>query len=155
VKRKKVVHTFYNTVSMLRTIEEILGAEPLGFTDANAATMDDVFTTKPDFTPFEYTIPGALCAAPVDPSLVPECRQPDARKSPVVADRHNGSWWAAQTRNLNLADVDAVDQEKYNRILWVGIVGEGIAYPSRRNQEDFAKHRWGLLKVRRPPAFVH
>jgi hypothetical protein len=36
---------------MLRSIEDILGLDHLGSTDANAEPMDDVFRRRPDLTP--------------------------------------------------------------------------------------------------------
>jgi DNA-binding beta-propeller fold protein YncE len=43
VKQGAVVSTPYNTVSMLRTIEDVLGLEPMGLTDGLASPMADVF----------------------------------------------------------------------------------------------------------------
>ena len=43
-KRHAVVSTFYTTVAMLRTIEDILGIDHLGLFDKNAAPMSDVFS---------------------------------------------------------------------------------------------------------------
>jgi len=52
-KRHTVVHTFYNTISMLRSIEDFLGLQHLGMNDANAKPMADVFNTQPDLTPYD------------------------------------------------------------------------------------------------------
>ena len=52
-KRGTVVSTQYNTTSLLRTIEQILGLPPMNQFDATATPMFDCFTTTPDFTPFE------------------------------------------------------------------------------------------------------
>ena len=43
VKQGAVVSTFYATVSMLRTIEDVLGIEPLGLNDGLAVPMSDAF----------------------------------------------------------------------------------------------------------------
>src|SRR6202035_3690731 len=52
VKQSVVVSTPYTTVSMVATIEQILGLEPLGLYDGLAAPMSDVFDTTlaPSFT---------------------------------------------------------------------------------------------------------
>ena len=68
-KRKTVVHTFYNTMNILRTIEDLLGINHLGLADANPGPMSDVFMTKPDLTPYAAVIPGILCQAPVSSEL--------------------------------------------------------------------------------------
>ena len=44
--------TQYNTTSLLRTIEQILGLPPMNQFDASAMPMWDAFTDTPDFTPF-------------------------------------------------------------------------------------------------------
>ena len=53
----KVDSTFYSTVSMLRTMELILGLQPLTQFDANAAPMLAAFTSKPDLTPYRAVKP--------------------------------------------------------------------------------------------------
>ena len=69
-----VVHTRYDTTSMLRTMEDILGISPLGLNDANARPMSDVFADTPDLRPYDAIVPGVLCGKPVDPTLAPSCR---------------------------------------------------------------------------------
>jgi YVTN family beta-propeller protein len=58
VKRGAVVSDRYDQLSMLRTIELVLGLRPLNSTEQMAAPMFGVFTDKPDFKPF----------VPVEPS---------------------------------------------------------------------------------------
>jgi hypothetical protein len=48
----KTVSTFYSQISMIRTIEQILGAQPLNQKVAAATPMEDAFTDKPDLTPY-------------------------------------------------------------------------------------------------------
>ena len=47
-----VVSTQYNTTSIMRTIEQILGLPPMNQFDASATPMFDCFTDEPDFAPF-------------------------------------------------------------------------------------------------------
>jgi len=53
VKKNVVVHDRYDQLSMLRTIEMILGFGPLNFEDAMAVPMFGIFNEKPDTTRFE------------------------------------------------------------------------------------------------------
>lgn len=53
-KRHAVDHTFYNNLSMLRTIELILGLRPMTVFDAGAAPMAGAFRNEPDFTPYTH-----------------------------------------------------------------------------------------------------
>jgi YVTN family beta-propeller protein len=48
----KVVDTYYSQITMVRTIEQILGAQPLNEKVAAATPMYDAFTNRPDYTPF-------------------------------------------------------------------------------------------------------
>jgi hypothetical protein len=53
VKQGAVVSAAYNTVSLISTIEDILGLEPLELTDALAAPMSEVF--EETLRPWTYT----------------------------------------------------------------------------------------------------
>ena len=53
-KRGAVVSTQYNTTSVLRTIEQILGLPPMNQFDASATPMFDCFQETPDLTPFTH-----------------------------------------------------------------------------------------------------
>ncbi len=127
-KAHAVVHTNYNTTNVLRTIEDILAVPYLGMNDANAAPMSDVFTTTPTLTPYIATIPGVLCAPPVDPTLVPDCKVKSVPRTQAVASLHDGAWWAAHTRGMDFRGPDRVDAGRFNRVLWEGLMG-GVAYP--------------------------
>lgn len=57
VKRGKVVHDRYDQLSMLRTIELILGIPPLNLDDALAVPMYGIFTKNVNYTPYNSTKP--------------------------------------------------------------------------------------------------
>ncbi|MCL4539399.1 MAG: hypothetical protein M1378_07330, partial [Bacteroidetes bacterium] len=59
VKRDVVVHDRYDQLSMLRTIEVILGLDPLNLGDALAVPMFGIFTKTPDFKPYTPATPSA------------------------------------------------------------------------------------------------
>ena len=52
IRRRAVDSTMYSTSSMLRTMELILGLEPMSQFDASARPMFNSFTGQPDFTPY-------------------------------------------------------------------------------------------------------
>jgi DNA-binding beta-propeller fold protein YncE len=54
VQRGQVVHTLGSTVSIPKTIEEILNLPPMSYSDLMAGDLLDYFTTTPDFTPFAW-----------------------------------------------------------------------------------------------------
>ncbi|MGB7846324.1 MAG: alkaline phosphatase family protein [Candidatus Acidiferrum sp.] len=144
-KRGVTISTNYDTVNVLRTIEDLLGIDHLNQSDANAAPMSDVFTRTPNFTPYSAIIPGSLCAPPVDPNLVPACQSPSAKITPRVAELHDATWWAENLKGFNFHDADRLDTEAFNRVLWNGIMGD-LPYPMARSGLDLRKNRAQLLK---------
>jgi YVTN family beta-propeller protein len=144
-KRGVTISTNYNTVNVLRTMEDLLGIDHLNQSDANAAPMSDVFTGTPNFTPYNAIIPGSLCAAPVDPNLVPACKMARGRISPSMKEIHEAAWWAEKFRRFDFHDADRNNAETFNRLLWEGTMG-GVPYPEQRSGFDLRRHRSQLLK---------
>ncbi len=112
-----VIGTRYNTTNVVRTITDILGIDHLGLNDANAAPMSDVFTTLPHLQPYNVLIPGVLCKQPVDPALVPACKQPGAHITEAVLERHDGRWWAQATQGMDFAGPDRVNPSAFSALL--------------------------------------
>lgn len=136
-KRRAEIRTTYNTVDMLRTIEDVLGVPYMQTNDANAHPMGDVFTGTANTEPYTAIIPGSLCAPPVAPDLVPECTGA-TNKTPAGASRlrtirrpqlRNGAWWSAMTNGMDFSKPDAVDSAKFNAILREGITGQDPTDP--------------------------
>jgi len=115
-RRGAVVSTQYNTTSLLRTIEQILGLPPMNQFDATATPMFDCFTTVPDFRPFE-PVPNTI---PLDTMNPPKSQIADA-----LLRRH-----AVQSGRLNFRQVDACPEDTLNRILWHAVKGSAAPYPS-------------------------
>jgi YVTN family beta-propeller protein len=70
-KRGIVDHTYYNQVSVTRTIEQILGAAPMNQMDRAAEPMYNAFTDTPNDAPYN-SVPNQVClnygpAAPFSP----------------------------------------------------------------------------------------
>jgi hypothetical protein len=55
VKRGAVVTDLYDQLSMLRTIEILLGLNPLNLNDRLATPMFGIFSERPDYTPYVPT----------------------------------------------------------------------------------------------------
>jgi YVTN family beta-propeller protein len=124
-KRGAVVKTQYNTTSILRTIEQILGLPPMNQFDATATPMFDCFTDTPDFTPFT--------AVPVNVALDEMNPEPKKVSDPLLR-RH-----ALQSAKLNFRQVDACPEDVLNRILWHAAKGSKAPYPEwaiTRGAED-------------------
>jgi YVTN family beta-propeller protein len=115
-KRKAVVSAQYNTTSLLRTIEQILGLPPMNQFDATATPMFDCFTSTPDFTPFE-AVPNQI---PLDQM------NPDPKDIADSLLRGN----ALISARLNFRQIDACPEDTLNRILWHAVKGSAAPYPS-------------------------
>ncbi|MFL6560801.1 MAG: hypothetical protein ACJ8MO_32395, partial [Bacillus sp. (in: firmicutes)] len=94
--------TMYDTTSMLRTMEMILGMKPMTQFDASAVPMVNSFTQKPDFAPFKVEEPT------------------------YPLDRKNGETapMAQESKKLDFSGVDHADSEKLNKILWKATKGD-------------------------------
>lgn len=115
VKRGQVIHTQYNTTSLLRTIEQILGIPPMNQFDATATPMFDCFTDQPDLRPF-VAVPNRI---PLD-ELNPEPKQISnslLRKNAQISAK------------LNFKRVDACPEDVLNRIIWHSVKGPHAPYP--------------------------
>ena len=62
VKRGVVVSDRFDQLSALRTVELILGLDPMHLGDALAAPMFSAFTTSPDVKPFTPVAPSTFLA---------------------------------------------------------------------------------------------
>jgi YVTN family beta-propeller protein len=53
-KKHQVIHKVYSQLSVLHTMERILGIPSMNINDMSAPIMYDCFTDKPDFTPYTH-----------------------------------------------------------------------------------------------------
>jgi YVTN family beta-propeller protein len=106
-----VVHTRYDQYSMLRTLELILGLDPLALNDALATPMYDTFISgseQPDDTPYTVKAPTYNIATQNTAA------SPDAKLS----------------GELPWNRLDAVPQEISDEILWASVHGAGSTPPA-------------------------
>jgi YVTN family beta-propeller protein len=107
VKRRFVDSTMYSTVSMLRTIELLLGLPPLTQHDAAATVMYNSFGATPDLTGYTAQ-PAQIDVMKVNP--------PNA-------------YGAAISARMDFSDYDRVDEQALNQILWHSIKGPDVPMP--------------------------
>ena len=107
--------------------------------------MSDVFTQTPNLSPYTAVVPGSLCVSPVDANLAPACKDPSVVKTAAIPSLHNGKWWAEATEDFYFGVEDKLDAEEFNRILWAGIKGDNVAYPTGRSRFDLRQNRAQLL----------
>ena len=128
VRQGAVVSTRYTTVNMLRTIEDILGIEHLNLHDGGVHPMADLFDLRRRGWTFS--------AAPSDilrtSTTLPLPPKPVGARVRPLRSTHPASWWAEKTRGFDFRTEDRIDAQAFNRILWTGLLGEGVPYPVRR-----------------------
>jgi DNA-binding beta-propeller fold protein YncE len=140
VKHKAVVSTAYTTISMLRTMEEILGTGKMNLNDASAKAMADVFDIHQKDWTYEAT-PSAILASTQLP--IPHA------SGAALYPAHDAAYWAAATKGMDFSVEDRVDPLAFNHVLWQGIMG-GKPYPEISSGEDLSGDRAELLRKSRP-----
>jgi len=113
-KRGEVISTFYSQISMVRTIESIFGLQPMNQLDRAVQPMLDCFTSTPNFTPYT-ALPNNIPLDEINPPL--QSLNGDARH------------WAEKSLAQDLSDVDRIDDDTFNRIIWHAVKGYQTPYP--------------------------
>jgi YVTN family beta-propeller protein len=129
VRRGALVSQRYDTVSMVRTIEDVLGLPPQGLTDGLAAPMSRVF--QRESSPWAYT---AKVPAVLRTTSLPLPPDSSAESAAVARPRRSAAWWARATAGQDFSREDALDTARFNRALWRGIKGDRVAYPVRQEE---------------------
>jgi DNA-binding beta-propeller fold protein YncE len=141
VKQNFVDSTRYNTVSMLRTIEDILGTEHLNLNDASALPMANVFDTDQKEWNYKARASAALKVTTLPIPANAYAPQASASLQPL----HGAAWWASRTKGMNFSVEDHLDSGKFNRVLWTGTMGNR-PYPTARTGLDLSGNRQQLLQ---------
>jgi DNA-binding beta-propeller fold protein YncE len=136
VKRNALVSERYTTVSLLRTIEDVLGLAPLGLHDGLAEPMTEVFDLAQKDWSYETIVPEALRATKLPLGPPPEKRtQLEGPRTCFAAAGHDAAWWAAAMAGQDFSAEDRVDIARFNAALWAGLKGEGSSAPDRSPQD--------------------
>jgi len=113
-------HTNYNQVSMVRTIEQILGIPPMNIMDATAMPMFDCFNSTLDTTPY-VSVPNRI---PLD-EMNKELSQLNGK------ELH----FAKKSMHPQFDKVDAGNDDLFNRIIWFASNGKK-PYPAKYAGKD-------------------
>ena len=131
VKRGVVVSTPYNTISLVRTIEQVLGLSPLGLYDGLAAPMSDVFDTTltPSFafqaTPSNYLVVGtSLLPSQTDAKLDSATRR---NLLAVLKRTHNAAYWGMGSTPYPVLGPTAAGESDADdsQAPWCGLLPDG------------------------------
>ena len=121
IKQKGIVSTHYDTVNMLRTIEEVLGIAPLNLNDAHQPPMADIFDLSASTWKFTALASPTLKNTGLGSTVVHYATGADI--NPNMKPTHDQDWWAQRTRGYDWSAEDRVPVDAYNHVLWEGIMG--------------------------------
>jgi hypothetical protein len=111
--RGGAIHRFVNTTDVFATMEEILGLNKVSKFDYYGRPLRELFNDKPDLRPY----------------VALKSEQPLDELNPVTSET------AQASLDLNLDQVDAADEDSFNRILWNLLKG-GQPYPGTKRMSS-------------------
>jgi len=100
-----LVHEYHTTVSLIRTMELLLGMQPMNQLDANAAPID-VFQDTPDLRPYKAVLP----AIAFDNLIAPPRR--DSRTADLES----------RSLRMDFTHADMVDPRALNQVIWDSVM---------------------------------
>jgi hypothetical protein len=107
-QRRAVDSTMYSTSSMLRTIELILGLQPMSQYDDAATPMFNAFETKPNLRPYDALAPNVDLNEP----------NPQVGMDTKVS------------QHMDFSQEDLVDDRLLNEVIWRSVRGEKSLMPA-------------------------
>ncbi|MBD0742563.1 bifunctional YncE family protein/alkaline phosphatase family protein [Streptomyces sp. CBMA152] len=133
---------YYSQITMIRTIEQILGTHPMNQKDSAASPMAAAFTSKPDFTPFtalpnRTSLTAGLTTPPTCGEDKAAAQNPRAAVVPsakVPADKQQlAAQWETWKSHQRLTGPDArpdfANPEQMNHFTWYETHGWTKPYP--------------------------
>ena len=143
----KVVNRYYSQINMVRTIQQILGAQPLNQKLAAATPMYDAFSSKPDFTPFtavpnqipltEQVTPAPSCGqdnpTPASGAAAPSNGRQATMAAVPASEKSVAAKWDAWRQKQGFNSVnpspDTASPELMNRFTWYQSHNWAAPYP--------------------------
>ena len=126
----QLIHEFHNTVSLIRTIELLLGIPPMNQLDGTAVPVN-IFRQEADLRPYEAQLPNIA----LDNLITPRPR--DAATA----------YWIKRTAEQNMSHADMADPMTLNQIIWYSVRGNQTM-PAIARLPAFDVMRQGLAEER-------
>ena len=126
----QLTHEFHTTVSLIRTIELLLGIDPMNQLDAAASPMY-IFRSQPDLRPFHKQIPEVAF---------------DNLVTPTIRDAAS-AYWVKRSAEQDMSHADMADPGILNQIIWYSVRREEPLATSR-HLPIFDALRLGLVSDR-------
>src|SRR5215467_5502538 len=128
-----LIRKFHNTVSMIRTIEVLLGIAPMNQLDASAIPMD-IFQDQPDLTPYKAVLP----------TIAADNFIGGKPKDKTTAE------WMKKTQQQDFAHADMADPQALNSIIWFACQGNGSSMPQSAALPAYQAMRLGISEPEEP-----
>jgi DNA-binding beta-propeller fold protein YncE len=126
-RRHAIDSNLYSTSSMVRTMELLLGLQPLSVFDAAALPMHESFQSTPDLTGYLHVIPAV-----------------DLKEKNGAA-----SWGAAQSARMDFTKPDVADEQLLNAAIWHSVRGPASTPPPPTRAAFFYPRRGSPLAPER------
>src|SRR5437667_9267479 len=125
-----LIHKFHNTVSMIRTMEMLLGIPPMNQLDASAVPMD-IFQETPDLTPYKALLP----------TIAADNLITQKPKDKATAE------WMKKSNRQNFVHADMADPQVLNAVIWFACTGNGSNAPQATQLPAYQAMRLGIAKL--------
>ena len=144
VRHRALVSERYTSVHVLRTIEDVLGIEPLGLNDSSVEPMTAVFDRELQAWDYRAIVPGVLRTTQLP---LPAASAAGLNPADDYGTRphRDAAYWAAKTEGMDFSAEDRLDTARFNRILWSGVMGDGVPFPEQPKPRNLRRHRRRLL----------
>ena len=129
VKKHAVINTRYNQVSVLRTIEDILGTSHINLNTAYQHPMADVFDINAGSA---WTYNAVASTILKTTSLAMAKTGVQYAEGPDILPRHDAAYWDKATRGFDFSAEDRVPVDLMNEVMWEGLM-DGKPYPTYRS----------------------
>jgi hypothetical protein len=122
---RKTVSTHYDQLSMIHTMQQILGLPPLNYLVLAAPLMRDCFTTVPDFAPYR-AVPNQIPLNELNPRR-------EALNGPA-------RYWADLAVNRLTLNLDDENNDNIlNHMIWYSVKGYSTPYPKEFRELELEK----------------
>ena len=119
IKAHSIDHTFHNTVSVLKTMECVLGIPPMCQNDAVASPIMDWDTAPNNAAPYEAIAADRLLIAEINGSNNPNTPVSPALKSMME-----------RSQSMDFSVADRAPAEELSEIIWQTVKGPGSIMPA-------------------------
>jgi DNA-binding beta-propeller fold protein YncE len=115
-KRGYVDHNLYTTLSMVRSIEKMLGLDPMNKFDALTPPITGCFTDTPDLSAYTHV---------ANRTALGDMNPPLAKQAGLER------YWTEKSLALDWSGLDRADPQVLNQVIWHTLRGVNTPYPTR------------------------